>query len=396
MVSVTEASAIINQNLWKPGIEEIDVLDSLDRVLAVDVLADRDFPPYHRATMDGITIAFESFSKGQVKFQIEGIQAAGMPRKKLSSPACCLEIMTGAILPEGCDTVVRYEDLKIIDGLAEIVLNTIRKGDSIHRQGSDAKANATVLCAGTMISSAEIPLLASVGKARVKVFLLPKTALISTGNELVGINAKPEQHQIRRSNVYAIAAGLKKYKVEPTLFHLQDDEELIRKGLSEILGTHNLIILSGGVSKGKFDLIPSMLEAGGIKKHFHQIKQRPGKPMWFGTGNGKTVFALPGNPVSTFLCYYKYIEPWLLKSLGIGGTLTQAILDSDVSFDLPLTYFLQVKVRNDEGVLRATPIPGGGSGDFVNLKEVDGFLELPEEVKIFKKGEAYGYISFRK
>jgi len=372
------------------------LLDSLNRVLGEDVPADRDFPPYHRVTMDGIALAFESFSKGQVKFRIEGIQAAGMPQKKLNTANACLEVMTGAILPKGCDTVVRYEDIKILDGYAEIISNSIKKGDSLHRQGGDIKEKEEVLHSGVIISSAEIPLLASVGKARVSVYSLPKTAIISTGNELVEINAVPEQHQVRRSNVFALASGLMKYKVEPSLFHLQDDEGLIRDSLPKILATHDLVILSGGVSKGKFDLIPSMLEASGIQKHFHQVRQRPGKPMWFGTGNGKTVFALPGNPVSTFLCYYKYIEPWLLKSLGVILQSQNVELDSDFTFELPLTYFLQVKVRNENGRLIATPIPGGGSGDFVNLKEVDGFLELPESGRIFKKGESYPFISFRK
>ena len=395
MISVTEASAIIQNNLWKGTAEQVELLGSLNRVLAQDIEADRDFPPYDRVTMDGIAISFDSYSSGNRKFKVEGIESAGMPQKRLSALDGCVEVMTGAILPDRADTVIRYEELKIIDGIAEVASNTVRKGDSIHRQGNDAKAKSVILNNGALISSAEIPLLASVGVSFVEVQSLPKTAVISTGDELIEINRTPEKHQVRRSNVYAIAGALGKFNVTPALFHLQDNEQVIKQELENILAEHDLIILSGGVSKGKFDFIPSVLEASGIKKHFHQIKQRPGKPMWFGTGNGKTVFALPGNPVSTFLCFHKYISPWLEKSLGVKPGETNVILDADFTFELPLTYFLQVKVGNENGQLLATPIPGGGSGDFVNLKEVDGFVELPEERKQFRKGEAYPFISFR-
>ena len=395
MVSVAEASAIIQNNLWTPKAERVDLLSSLNRVLAEDVLADRDFPPYDRVTMDGIAINQDQFLKGLKKFKIAGVQAAGVPQMKLNSPDSCLEVMTGAILPEGCDTVIRYEDLKIENGYAEITIPSIKKGESIHRQGSDTKKSSIVMPKGSVISSAEIPLLASVGIARVSVQSLPHAAVISTGNELVKIEEQPEPHQIRVSNVYALAAALQQHNLLPDFFHIQDEEENIRKTLEKVLSNYDLIILSGGVSKGKFDLIPSMLTAMGISNHFHQVKQRPGKPMWFGTGKGKTVFALPGNPVSTFLCFYKYINPWLTKSLGAEYSVPKVVLDSDFTFDPPLTYFLQVKIRNENGQYKATPIPGGGSGDFVNLRNVDGFIELPLERNLFKKGEVFPFISFR-
>ena len=395
MISVAEASSIIQNNLWKGKAEQVDLLSSLNRVLARDIKADRDFPPYDRVTMDGIAISFDSYSNGNRKFKVEGIASAGMPQKNLSALDGCIEVMTGAILPDRADTVIRYEDLKMVNGVAEVVSDTIRKGDSIHRQGNDAKAKSVVLSKGALISSAEIPVLASVGASSVEVQSIPKTAIISTGDELIEINGTPEKHQVRRSNVYAIAGAMRKFNVTPVLYHLQDHEQAIKQELENILAEYDLAILSGGVSKGKFDFIPTILEASGIKKHFHQIKQRPGKPMWFGTGKGKTVFALPGNPVSTFLCYYKYVSPWLEKSLGTKSNETNVILDSDFTFEPPLTYFLQVKVRNEKGQLLATPVPGGGSGDFVNLKEVDGFVELPEEGKQFREGEAYPFISFR-
>jgi len=396
MISTSEATSIIQQNLWKPVSEQISLLKSVNRVLAENIISDRDFPPFDRVTMDGIAIAFDNYEKGIRNFTIEGIQAAGVPQQKLITASGCIEVMTGAMLPAGTDTIIRYEDLKISDKHAEILSATIRKGDNVHKQGNDFKKNSPLISKGSIISSAEIPLIASVGKSAVAVCTLPRTAIISTGDELVNIDEIPKPHQIRKSNVYALATGLTRFGIEAQLFHLEDNEVSIKKNLQTILPGNDLIILSGGVSKGKFDFIPATLESLGIKKHFHLVKQRPGKPMWFGTGENKTVFALPGNPVSTFMCFYQYIEPWLLKSLGATFSPTKAILGSDFTFNLPLTYFLQVKIKNEEGRFLAAPIPGGGSGDFVNLRDADGFLELPEGQINFKKGEVFNFISFRK
>ena len=165
--------------------------------------------------------------------------------------------------------------------------------------------------------------------------------------------------------------------------------------LEEILTKYELIILSGGVSKGKFDFIPQVLESLRVKKLFHQVSQRPGKPMWFGQSQRNTVFGLPGNPVSTFMCFHRYVKPWLTKSLGNEIKKQSAQLAEDYSFSPSLTYFLQVKIQNENGKLIAYPLSGGGSGDFANLKDVDGFLELPLHESKFQKGESFPLILFR-
>jgi molybdopterin molybdotransferase len=395
MVTVQEATDITLQNLWKGGVETVPLLDSLNRVLAENVVSDRDLPPFNRVTMDGIAIAFESYSKGQTRFPIAFVQAAGTPQQKLTDTLSCCEVMTGAILPDAADTVIRYEDCSIENGIASVKNVSIRRGENIHVQGSDAKLGDVLLKEGLEISSAEIPVLASVGKSNVLVKSLPRVALISTGDELVEIESTPLPHQIRKSNMYALAAALLKQGIKPAFFHLMDTEDSISTALDKILTQFDLVILSGGVSKGKFDLIPQMLESKGIKKKFHQISQRPGKPMWFGVGENKTVFALPGNPVSTFLCYYRYVEPWLTSSLGAKPKIEFAILGVDFTFDAPLTYFLQVRIERTSGQVLAFPVPGGGSGDFVNLIEVDGFLELPGDSSQFKAGEVFRIIAFR-
>ncbi len=395
MVSVQEATSIILSNLFQPKTKEVGLKDSLGKNLAEPILSDRDLPPYHRATMDGIALQYAAHQNGATSFTIEAVQAAGEPQKKLSANVHCIEIMTGAMMPEGTDTLIPYENLKMENGRATIITSSIEKGLNIHIQGSDAKKNQVLLPMGSLISPAEVALLASVGKTTVAIQDFPKTAIISTGNELVEVDQVPLLHQIRTSNSYALQAALSAMGGGAELFHLTDDEEELKRELMNILAHFDLIILSGGVSKGKFDFVPKVLESLGIQKLFHQISQRPGKPMWFGRAGNKFVFALPGNPVSTFMCFHRYLRPWLLKSLGMEPPIPKAILAEDFSFTVPLTYFLQVKVVNEAGKLMAYPIAGGGSGDFVNLKEVDGFLELSLGKNEFKAGEAYPLISFR-
>ncbi len=395
MISVQEASEIILSNLIKPTSRKVDLPRSLGKVLAEDVAADRDFPAFDRATMDGIAIQLQSYQNGQREFIIESIQAAGEPKGKLKNLTQCIEIMTGAALPTGCDAVVPYENFKISNGLVTLSDSTVLHSQNIHFQGSDAKQNQKLLSVGIRISSAELALLASVGKSSVSIFELPKAAIISTGNELVDIETNPLSHQVRKSNSYALQAAYANMGGESSLFHLPDDEIVIAKELEKILADFDFILLSGGVSKGKFDFIPQRLEALGIKKLFHQVSQKPGKPMWFGRSSNKFVFALPGNPVSTFMCFHKYVKPWAMLSLGISASTEKAILAANYEFKSPVTYFLQVQIKNEEGKVMAYPIAGGGSGDFVNLINVDGFLELPKEKVEFQAGEAYPIIQFR-
>jgi molybdopterin molybdotransferase len=304
--------------------------------------------------------------------------------------------MTGAILPAGCDTVVRYEDLEMKGNQATILAEDIGAWQSIHQQAADARKGDLLLEPGFMLAPSEVALLASVGKSEVKVLALPKVAIISTGDELVDINALPSPFQIRRSNSYALQSALLDEGCGATCFHLGDEKTAMENSLREIVSQYDVLILSGGVSKGKFDFVPAALESTGIRKLFHQVSQRPGKPFWFGaSASGKIAFALPGNPVSTFMCFYRYVKPWLLRSLGIVPAEKFAALGTDFSFNQSLTYFLQVAIRNEGGKVVAWPQPGGGSGDFANLKRVTAFLELPVEKNDFKAGEVFPVISFR-
>jgi molybdopterin molybdotransferase len=396
MVSVEEAQGIIFSFPFPKQKKTSLVEGAVGHVLAESVYADRAFPPINRVAMDGIAIAFEAWADGLKSFPIQGIQAAGEKIKHLSDRTQCLEVMTGAVLPNGTDTVIRYEDLKIENNEASIVLDSLEKGQNIHRKGIDAPAGALLLESGILLSPAEIALLVAVGKSVVEVYDYPVTAVISSGDELVDVGVSPEDHEIRRSNTYAIEAAMSEMKWKGTKYHFPDNKEVLIEKLTELVKQNDVLILSGGVSKGKFDFIPQALAAAGVEQKFHTVSQRPGKPFWFGvTKDNKVVFALPGNPVSTYMCFYKYIKPWALNSLGVTLQKAEAVLKSDIHFPPPLTYFIQVKVKIENAQLMATPIPGGGSGDFANLKDVTGFLELPARRTSFKSGEVFGYIPFR-
>jgi len=395
MISVSEASSIILSHSIDTGVEEISIQESCGRILREEVRADRDFPPFNRVAMDGIAIDSAAWKNGIRKFPIENIQAAGKQQLRLSKSESCMEVMTGAMLPLGTDTVIRYEDLEIKAQTATVLIHEIQTGDNIHKQSQDAKHNDVLLAPGVKISPAEVALMASVGMKKVSVSSFPKTAIISTGDELVPVDLIPLPYQIRRSNSYALQAALLEIGCPADQFHIPDQQEILETEVRKILEHYQLIIFSGGVSKGKFDFVPQTLERNGIQKRFHQVSQKPGKPLWFGTSRKHVVFALPGNPVSTYMCFYRYIKPWLMKSLNGALEQKQVVLAANFSFKPPLTYFLQVQVENERGQLKAYPKAGGGSGDFANLKEVTGFIELPAEATEFKAGQAFDYYTFR-
>jgi molybdopterin molybdotransferase len=380
------------------GEESVPFEMSLHRILAEDLVADRDFPPFDRVMMDGIAFRFEDFEKGQRSFTVQEMQAAGAEPTTLGATNNCIEIMTGASIPENADTVVRYEDLKIENGVAHLLVDNIKFGQNVHLKGMDRKLGTLLVPSGRTISAAEINIAASVGKSRLSVKKVPEIAIISTGDELVNVNQKPLGHQIRRSNVFAISALLSKYGVKAKNFHVNDDPYQIHRYLLHALENFHAVILSGGVSKGNFDYIPEELEKLQVEKIFHFVKQRPGKPFWFGkTPMNKVVFALPGNPVSSFMCTCRYVVPWLRASLGLKPLVYKyAALSKDFSFKPDLQYFLQVRTAFVEGgQFYAIPVIGHGSGDLANLADADGFLELPASKSEFKAGEAYPLLSFR-
>ncbi|MEO1053330.1 MAG: molybdopterin molybdotransferase MoeA [Bacteroidota bacterium] len=397
MITVEEAYEIVLSHQMTLETEEVPFTEATGRILREDIVADRDFPPFDRVMMDGIAINYNGWQAGSREFDVQEMQTAGAPQAELKANTSCIEVMTGAMLPSNTDTVIRYEDFEIKDGKALVQDIALKKRQHIHDQGSDRKQEDVLLQAGKKLSPAEVAVLATVGKNTVKVAKLPKVAIVSTGDELVDVHETPLAYQIRKSNVYAIKSALGKLGIDASVLHLVDTKELLMTSIKDTLSTHDVVILSGAVSKGKKDFVPEVLDELGVQKHFHRVKQRPGKPFWFGTtADNKTVFALPGNPVSTFMCFHKYFTPWLNASLGADIAPQLAVLKADFNFPPELTYYLQVKVsRHDETTVYAEPVDGRGSGDLANLIEADAFLELPAAQSEFKAGQVFPLIPYR-
>ncbi len=382
MISFAEAYNLVLDHSQDYGIETVSIKQAIGRVLAVDIFADRDFPPFDRATKDGIAINYNAIENGRRAFNIKAVVAAGQRTYQFLEEDHCVEIMTGAVVPYEADTVVMYEDITIEHGIANI--NTLAKrGQNIHDKGSDKKKDELVINKGTKITAAEIGVLAAVGKANVEVKKLPRIAVISTGNELVEVEDHPLPYQIRKSNSYTLYASLYEEKIEPLLLHLSDDKDMIRQKLSYVIQEMDVLLLSGGVSKGKFDFIPKVLEELAVEKVFHGVLQRPGKPFWFGVNKdtNTVIFSFPGNPISTFANYHIYFRPWLQKSLGLPISKVEVFLEEAITISGSMTRFLGVKIRWVDGLLKAKLIRDNGSGDLTSLSRSDGFIKLtPREV----------------
>ncbi|NID11187.1 molybdopterin molybdotransferase MoeA [Fibrivirga algicola] len=391
MLTTAEADNILATHALSQSTETVPFADARGRVLAETILADRDFPPFDRVSMDGIAIHSNALADGQTTYPVLAIQRAGEPLQALLDPTGCVEVMTGAILPTGTDTVIRYEDLSITDGLATLTIpDEMVKGQNVHKQGSDRRTFDVLLPAGTVLRPVELAVVASVGQTSVAVLKRPRVAVISTGDELVDTHQTPLPHQIRQSNAYLLQAALRDLNIDASVHHFPDDIGTITSGLSALLARHDVLVMTGGVSAGKADFVPEVLGALGIRRHFHKIEQRPGKPLWFGTSpdGQRVVFALPGNPVSTTLCFYRYVRPYLQTAMGmVAEPALYVQLAKSVTFKPQLTYFTPARLEaTADGQVLAHPLPGSGSGDFTNLTAADAFLELPADTVEFPAG----------
>ncbi len=402
MINVTQALETILENTQDFGVERIPFMQSVGRVLKENITADRDFPPFDRVSMDGIAIDFSQFQKGQRSFKIEGIQPAGSAQLSLLNNENCIEVMTGAVLPKNTSAVIRYEDVEINEGYATIRVDVIKEYQNVHSKGKDREQGDLLIAIDTKISAAEIGVLATVGKATVAVAKQPKVMIVSTGDELVGVEEVPLSHQIRRSNVFTLVSLLERLNISSETAHITDDKPVLKEKIKSYLNEYDVLLFSGAVSKGKYDFLPEVLDELGVEKLFHKVAQRPGKPFWFGSlvsehgRRDKVVFAFPGNPISTYVNCLAYFYPWYFKSIGLKQKEEKAILAEDVVFKPNLTYFLQVQLINEDGYLKAMPVKGNGSGDLASLVNAEAFVQLPKtEEVLFEKGGLYKVICYR-
>lgn len=392
MVTPAQADRLILEHLPSWPREDCPLELAHGRVLRAPILADRDLPPYDRVTLDGFAVRTASLKAGLRNFRVEAVQAAGMiPVPLGQAPDAAVEIMTGAVLPSGADCVIPYEDatregsLVTVTGAADHAA-----GFAIHGRGTDHRAGEVIVPAGTRLTGREIAVAAACGCTNLTVTRMPKIAVIATGDELVDVDTPVAAHQIRRSNDYAIRAALELAGFQRIdRYHLRDMRHEIEQLLWRVLAEHDVVIITGGVSKGKFDFLPEELEKQKVRKLFAGVSQRPGKPFWFGSSSRSTpIFALPGNPVATYVCLHRYVLPALKRASGRPAEPAQyAALATPYHFRPKLTCLLPVKYASTpEGELKATPLPSNTSGDFAGLVGTDGFLELPADKEDFPAG----------
>jgi molybdopterin molybdotransferase len=391
VIAPAQADDLIRQRVKPLPVESLPLAQCTGAVLREDIYAERDQPPFNRVAMDGIAVDSQAVNAGARRLPVQAMQAAGDPPLTLASPRSCIEVMTGAVLPAGCDSIVPVEDITINDGVAELGSQVQPEpGRHVHPQGSDTRQGSLLLRSGQRLGSTQIAIAASAGKARIQVSSQPMLAVISTGNELVEPGEPILPHQVRRSNAYALIAALREHGFQRVADdHIRDDAAELTQRLSFHLTTHDVVILSGGVSMGKLDLVPRTLEALGVDPVFHKVAQRPGKPLWFGvTPSGTLVFGLPGNPVSASVCLIRFVLPALLASQGQAPAVPrQLALASPVTVATALTQFLPVQIELDEESRAwARTRPTNSSGDFLALEGTDGFVELPPGPRTYARG----------
>ncbi len=391
MLTPAQADELIGQHLSCLPIESLPLAQCAGAVLRENVYAERDQPPFDRVAMDGIAVDSGAIQHGHRRLHIQATQAAGDPPLSLATPGDCIEVMTGAVVPSGCDSVVPVEQIHVHSKEAELSPGvTVERWQNVHRRGTDTRQGALLLSAGSRLRGPEIAIAASAGMARIRVSSQPMLAVISTGNELIEPGEPILPHQIRRSNAYAVVAALRRHGFQRVADdHLLDDRDEIRSRLKFHLETHDVLVLSGGVSMGRFDYVPQVLEELGVHTVFHKVAQRPGRPMWFGVASsGATVFALPGNPVSTVVCLSRYVLPALFAAMGQNPSPPEKMaLGGEVLNSTGLMLFMPVRIDVDDwGRSWAVPCPTNGSGDFTSLAGTDGFVELPPGPNKYPKG----------
>ena len=390
MFTTAEASDAISAAVRTLDTEVVPLAAAAGRILRQAVPAERDQPPFDRVTMDGIAVAWAAIGSGTRRFRIEARQHAGDPPVVLESESGCIEVMTGAVLPRGTDCVIPVERLVVADGEASVESDyRPERRQFVHAKGSDYPAGSELLAPGALIAPVDVAIIASAGLAEVEVARRPAVRVVSTGNELVPPGSPIEAHQVRLSNGPALLAMLAQQGFTDCRHDLlPDDRAELRKRLEEHLQGADVLVLSGGVSMGKADFVPAVLDELGVSTVFHKISQRPGKPMWFGTGpRGQAVFALPGNPVSSLVCCRHYVLPALFEASGRPPRPPEyALLAEALTFRPELTWFLPVRLASrDDGSLRAVPVPTNTSGDFASLGGTDGYVELARERSRFPR-----------
>jgi molybdopterin molybdotransferase len=389
MLSFNQALNIVKEKLaaanLDPATESVPLGEARGRVLAEDVAADRDYPPFHRSIRDGFAVRAEDVAAPPVELRSLGeIRAGGHYAGQLGAGEC-VSIMTGAPLPSGADAVVMVEYTESVGDKVKIQ-RAVRAGENVVRQGSEARAGARVLPRGRRLGAAELGLLATVGKSPAPVFARPVVAILPTGDEVVPVEQRPEWLQIRNSNAISLAAQVDAAGGIPRCLEIAPDRpEALRALIQEGLAS-DLLLLTGGVSVGKYDFVEQVLADLGAEFYFQSVALRPGKPLVFGRLAGKFFFGLPGNPLSTFVTFALFARP-ALEVLGgaefAAPLFLRARLDEPLQQKTGLTTFLPARLERTSGHPVVSLVNWQGSGDLVGVAAANCFIVLhPEETSM--------------
>jgi molybdopterin molybdotransferase len=386
MLTVTEALALVQEQAKPIAPRRLHLSEAAGLVLAEDVASDVDSPPHDKAMMDGYAV--DSSDIAPVRQVIEEIAAGVVPRLAITSGTAA-RIMTGAPMPAGADTVIPVEQTEMLEnGCVQLGGCNPRQGQNVLPRAASVRAGDIVVREGALIRPVEIGILAEVGRAIVAVRPRPRVAVLSTGNELVQIAERPGPGQIRNSNGSLLVAVAGAAGAEPVDLGIARDEigELrdgVRRGLAA-----DVFVLSGGVSAGKFDFVPQVLSEAGVRQVFHKVALRPGRPLWFGVwtdSNERTlVFGLPGNPVSSFVCFELFVRPAIagLAGRGFAGNATMVVsLQHAYDHAGGRAACLPGRISTSEGTNGQTIeiLSWGGSADMAALTRANALVQLPAE-----------------
>ncbi|NMN37402.1 gephyrin-like molybdotransferase Glp [Pedobacter sp. SG918] len=383
MISVKEAKHLISQHIKALNPISIDLAKASGLILAADVYAKYDIPAFSQSAMDGYALKFEDREQ---ELSVVGEMAAGTATNITIQKGETSRIFTGAPLPKGADTVVMQEKITRIDGKITLQDLNLKPGLNVRDKGSEIKASALAMEKGDFLSPAAIGFLAGIGINEVSVYPMPKISIIVTGKELQQPGKPLEFGQVYESNSYSLSAALKLEGIEQVaVYEADDDLGILKNVLLNAMANSDVVLLTGGVSVGDYDFVIEAASHCGIKQIFHKVKQKPGKPLYFGTKDQKLIFGLPGNPSSVLSCYYNYVLP-SIKSLSHQNNSVievQAELTHPYSKPAGLTHFLKGKYEN--GLV--TPLSAQESYRLSSFAQANCLICLDEIQEHFNKSD---------
>ena len=385
-LTVTDAQACILEAVKTLGVESVGIERCLGRVLAADILANRDQPPYDVSAMDGFALRSSDLAHGAATLEIvEDIRAGEMPTKTLATGQCA-RIMTGAPVPQGADAVIRVEDTEALADNQTKILCAVKPGNDIRQRAESMRNGAVVLTAGTEITPGVIGMLAMVKCSNVTVYRQPSVAILSTGDELEGLNDPFDANKIPDANSHALMAQVLSLGIAPVMLGIaRDDPDELRRHLQQGL-QYDVLLVSGGTSVGVHDYVRPTLEALGVEMKFWRVAMKPGHPMAFGVASGHDsgafVFGLPGNPVSSMVCFEQFVAPALRRMTGktkLYRRTVEARLARDVKHQPGRTEFIRVTLHKEEGGYAAISTGAQGSGILASMAHAEGLMIVPAE-----------------